>query len=79
MRYIPMRRTAMILALSWVGWNCVAVGAEDSVQSFILAGLLLWAVAVAMIVRTHRAAVFMRQHSQAIWRAGLIRYFFRRW
>ena len=72
-------RTIFIGVLSFVGGTLLAQGAARNMPSVIMAGILLLSFALAIIVSGHRAAVMMRNHSRAIWRAGWITYLFRRW
>lgn len=72
-------RTILIGVLAFVGGTLLSQGAARGMPNVILAGLLLLSFALGIIIHGHRAAVFMREHSRAMWRAGWISYLFRRW
>jgi hypothetical protein len=72
-------RTIFIGVLSLVGGTLVGQGAGRDMPNMILGGLLLLSFALGIIVSGHRAAVIMREHSRAMWRAGWISYLLRRW
>lgn len=71
-------RTVWIGVLSLIGGFSLSQGAALGASDLIIVGLLALCLAFGIILQGHVATTFMRNHSKAIWRAGLIRYFFRR-